>query len=202
MSSPDRRRRCILASSLPALVMLAAGCASSPPRRWHRLPLDVPDAPVPVPPAQANSQAWEVSARIALPAYLDREELLIDAGQGQVLALPNDRWAEPLADAVQRLLLHDLTLLRAPGTVWLAPAPANAGAALRLRVAVMALQAEPAQARLRLQARWTFQGPGAAPNQRQVTLESPLADASPAALVRAHRLALWQLAQRIVADGN
>lgn len=184
-----------------ALLAGAAGCGTSTPPRLHRLPLQPPEQ---APAAPASGTAWELVMRVNLPAYLDRDEMLVDRGQGRVDALPGERWAEPLAEAVPRLLLHDLALLRGPARVWPAPAPTAAGARRRLRVQLQALQAEPAQGLLRLQARWTLDdaGEAVAPQVAQIDLQVPLTLPGAAGLVQAHRLALWRLAQRIVREAS
>ncbi len=199
--APSRRRLFVAASGLLAISAVTAGCGTSPPLRLHRLPLPAPETP---PPTAAGGRVWELAMRPALPAYLDRDDLLVDRGQGRVEALPGERWAEPLAEAVPRLLLHDLALLRGASQVWPAPAPTAAAARQRLRVQLLALQAEPAAGVLRLQARWTLEEADAlaTPQVGQADLDVPLAQPGAAGLVQAHRLALWRLAQRIVADAR
>lgn len=205
---PTLHRR-LLQAGAAALLALAglvlAGCGSSPPLQLHHLPLPAPETASASAPALApapSAAVWELVTRTALPAYLDRDQMLVDRGQGRVEALPGQRWAEPLAEAVPRLLLHDLTLVRGAGQVWPAPAPPAAGSASRLRVEVTALQAEPAAQRLRLQARWTLEARGATPGARAgtVDLNVPLPQADAGGLVQAHRLALWRLAQRLAVE--
>ncbi len=142
--------------------------------------------------------------RPKLPAYLDRDEILVDRDQGRVEALPGERWAEPLSEALPRLLLHDLALLRGPRLVWPAPAPADAAVQRRLRVELQSWQAEPGSALLRLQARWTLEDmrQRAAPQVGMVQLEVPLASPGTAGIVQAHRLSLWRLAQRIAVEAG
>jgi uncharacterized protein len=197
---PCTRRALLLAGG--TLLALASGCGTSPTVRLHRLPLEAPQTPAP--PADAGA-VWEVVMRPELPAYLDRDEMLIDQGPAGIAPLPGQRWAEPLAEAVPRLMLHDLALLRGARRVWPAPAPAGAAASHRLRWQVLDLQAAATPGRLRLQARWTLEtrtGAGSAPQVGLVDLEVPLPQADAAGLVQAHRLALWRLAQRIVADAG
>ncbi len=201
-------RRALLATGA-GLLMLGAGCGTSPAVRLRRLPLAAPEPASPATAAAAAdaiplSGIWEVAMRPTLPAYLDREEILVDRGQGRVEPLPGERWAEPLAEAVPRLLLHDLALLRGTSRVWPAPAPTAVGARQRLRVQVLGLQAEPAAGVLRLQARWTLEdaSQGAPPQVGQVDVDVPLNGADAASVVAAHRLALWRLAQRIAAGAT
>lgn len=194
------RRRSLLLTAA-GLLALVGGCGSSPPLRLHRLPLQPPET---TPAAPAAGLPWELVMRPALPAYLDRDDILVDRGQGRVEALPRERWAEPLSEAVPRLLLHDLASLRGASLMWPAPAPPAAGVRHRLRVQVLALQAEPAQDRLRLQARWTLEArdESVPPRVGQVDIAVPLGGPATSDLVLAHRLALWRLAQRVVDDAG
>ena len=196
-------RRGLLAASA-SLLAFTAGCGTSPAIRLRRLPLAVPEATAPAPAEGIGGRTWELAMRPALPAFLDRDEILVDRGQGRVEPLPGERWAEPLAEAVPRLLLHDLAWLRGSQRVWPAPAPGAVGARQRLRVQVLGLQAEPAQGLLRLQARWTLADADelAPPQVGQADIDVPLTGADAAGVIAAHRLALWRLAQRIAADAR
>ena len=73
-------------------------------------------------------------------------------------ALPEVRWAEPLAEAVPRLLRRDLaraaTEAGQPVQVWGAALPAGLSAALRLRIDIERLEADLAAGRVRLAAIW------------------------------------------------
>ena len=194
MHGPDRTRRLLLAGPLLGL----AACGSTPPLRWHRLPLDAAGVP-PGAPAIGVDERWELVREVVLPEYLQRDTMFVDAGGGRLQALSQDRWAEPLQDAVPRVLLHDLTTLRGAEQVWAAPAPQDVKAQQRLHVQLLALEAEPARSRLLLQARCTWQPlqGGGASRVQTLTVQVPLGDASAATLVQAHRAALQALAARI-----
>lgn len=192
----DRTRRLLLA--LPLLGL--AACGTTPPLRWHRLPLEAATAPSSTPAPLADTR-WELVREVVLPEYLQRETMFVSTGGGRLQALPQDRWAEPLQDAVPRLLLHDLALLRGAERVWPAPAPPDVQVQQRLRVQLLALEAEPARGRLVLQARCTWQPlhGGGASRVQTIAVQVPLADTTAASLVQAHRAALHELAMRIAA---
>jgi uncharacterized protein len=201
---PDRARRALLAAAAAGVPLLGlAACGTTPPLRWHRLPLVAAGA-APADGATA-SERWEVVRDLALPEYLQRETMWFDAGGGRLQALAQDRWAEPLQDALPRLLLHDLATLRGSDRVWAAPAPLDVKAQQRLRVQIVALDAQPERARLVLQARCTWQAlqplqsGGGASRVHDHRLQEPLADRSAASLVQAHRAAMLALARQIAA---
>ena len=179
---------------------LLTACARPPvATHWYELRSQPPG---PVPPARAGDGAlWEVASTVVLPGALDRETLVVASGAASLQPLTGHRWVEPLRDAIPRLLVADLAVLRRPGLVWRAPVPPGVNPARRLRVEIVTLMADTGRQTLRLQARWwlTDSRPnGAAPGLGQADVHIPLADASVDALAAAHRLALWQLAVRIV----
>jgi uncharacterized lipoprotein YmbA len=179
---------------------LLTACARPPvPTHWYELRSQPPG---PVPPARAGDGAlWEMASTVVLPGALDRETLVVASGAASLQPLTGHRWVEPLRDAIPRLLVADLAVLRGPGLVWRAPVPPGVNPARRLRVEIVTLMADTGRRTLRLQARWwlTDTRPGgAAPGLGQADIDIPLADTSVDALAAAHRLALWQLAVRIV----
>ncbi len=154
---------------------------------------------------------------VRLPELLDRDAVLVSQGSSGQRALPGWRWAEPLRDAVPRLLQHDLGLLLgtpdAPAQVLSAPLPAGWLPAHQLRVELLQLQADAAQRSVTVQARWTVVVPATTaavrapsttpsttappPRIEQAMLRVEASSDQPDALATAHRLALWRLAERI-----
>lgn len=200
------KRRLALAglAGLGAAPWLLTACARPPvATRWYELRSQPPGT---VPAARAGDGAlWEVARTVGLPGALDRETLVVASGAAGLEPLTGHRWVEPLRDAIPRLLVADLAVLRGPGLVWRAPVPPGVNPARRLRVEIVTLMADAGRHTLRLQARWwlTDSRPGgAAPALGQADINIPLADASVDALAAAHRLALWQLALRIVASAH
>ena len=179
-----------------------AGCASrSPAVQLHRLPSEPPAAAAAERPGAAATGVWQLMQPVTLPQYLDRDALLVPQGTTGLQPLATERWAEPLRDAVPRLLLSDLSRLRGSAPTVAAPVPAGLPVTRQLRVELQAFEATPDRHGVTLQARWSLADPsGAAPpalHPFTVTVPSTATDAD--ALVLAHRLALWRLAERIVA---
>lgn len=198
----SRRARSARGSLAMAAVLAAllAGCASPlPPVTWLRLPAEAPGSDE-SPAAPVTREVWQLMAPVGLPGHLDRDALLVGSGGASLQPLGGVRWAEPLRDVVPRLLRQDLT--RAWGApVWAAPLPPGVRPTRQLRVEFSALDVTADGRGVQLRARWSLADAlGATPPQvgeaAFVTAASgPDADA----LATAHRRALQQLAQRIVA---
>ncbi len=207
---------------LLACLLMVAGCASPlPPVLWLRLPAQAPGMAGQVgaaPRLAANSPGWQLTAPVLLPGHLDRDALLVPRGSAGLQPLGGARWAEPLRDAVPRLLRQDLAqALGAP--LWAAPLPPGVRPARQLRLEILALDVAADRRSVLVQARWSLADPaGASPPQlgeasfstpaNGVHVDPENVDAAAAdggtsavanALAIAHRRALWQLAQRIAA---
>ncbi len=184
-----------------SLLCLLAACSSSPPVQLYQLRADPPGALAPA--TAVATERWSLGA-VQLPDYLDRDALLRPTGQAGLTALTGHRWAEPLRDAVPRLLQQDLARLRGAGQVWRAPLPPGVVVDRQLRVEIQQLEARADGLGVVLAARWMLIDPTAQRGAQvfDSRIEVPSAEATPDALVSAHRTALWQLAQDIVARGR
>jgi len=145
---------------------------------------------------------------VRVPDYLDRDELLLPQGANAVQPAFSHLWAEALSRSVPRVLTQDLRTLRGAGSLWTAPL---GGVAVQgqLRVELLALDVDVGGRSVTLQARWSTHPLGAAatpstsatpapqPAAHTTRLTVPSTSQDAAALVSAHRLALWQLAQAI-----
>lgn len=192
-----------------ALLLLGAvalaGCStrSTPPRRLYAL-TGTPPLPDDRQPGQDN-RAWVLSPQVRLPELLDRDELLVGEGSAGLRPLPEARWAEPLRDALPRLLADDLWRLRQPYPVSLGKPHAPEGESLRLVVQVDEWLARPEGGGLllKLRARWHWlplQAPAGttlpAPGSAELSVPS---SAQADALADAYRRSVTLLATRIVA---
>lgn len=190
----------VCAMALASLML--AGCATSPPSpplmdlAGVRLPAPARAAPA----AGDAAVAWRLAEPVGLPAALDRDSVLVSPEPGRLQAWMGLRWAEPLRDALPRLLAEDLSALRA-APVLASRSPAAAGlpaATPTLRVDLLRWQALPAEGRVSLQARWTLASPaGGPPHSGEADLQQAWAPATPAALVAAQRQLLAKLARSI-----
>jgi len=200
-TQPLQRRDLVLLLAAATLT----GCATrdTPPRRLFAL-TGTPPLPADAKPGQ-DGRAWVLSPQIALPELLDREEILVAQGSAGLRPWPEARWAEPLREALPRVLAEDLWRLRQPYPVTLGAAPADGGESLRLVVQVDEWLARPdgASLVLKLRARWRWallQAPAgtALPAAGMAELTLPCA-AQADALADAYRRSITALAARIVA---
>ena len=212
----------LLAITAAITLALLGACASPAPVPLHLHSLGSVALPSGTPPGSAApalsaaapatapttaSDTWQLLA-VQLPAYLDRDALLVPATSGGLQALAGERWAEPLRDAVPRLLRDDLARLRGAASVWAAPLPAGLLVQRQLRVELLALDVLPGRSAVRLRARWWLAdvapaaGMPATPLLGEADLQTQVAGTDAAALVAAHRALLWQLAGCISAGSS
>ena len=186
-----------LAAALAAAALLMA-CAGNPvpPLYWVRLPAEAPAmAAAPVPQVQG---VWQLMLPLPLPGHLDRETLLVPKGAAGLQPLGGARWAEPLRDAVPRLLRQDLA--RDFGTaIWVAPLPPGVSPTRQLRVELTAFDVASDGRSVELCARWSLADPKGARPPAVFEAAFSTAAAGPAAdeLAVAYRQSLAQLARRI-----
>lgn len=175
-------------------VLLLAGCAATapPPPRLLVLPLQAPQPAPSAPPGEP----WQLVEPVRLPAYLDRDALMRPRADGGASASESERWAEPLRDALPRLLRADLAAWRGGTRTWGSPLPPGQPVDARLRVDVLQMDLLPGGNAVRLVAQWTLEDPrGQTPPRQGAASLTARADGAAAA----HRLALWQLAEAIAA---
>lgn len=200
-TTPLAARRPPLAATLVlALALAASGCVTRTPQpapTLYRLPIA---SPVDVGPIHVPSGwVWQIVGTPRVPEYLDRDALLMPQGDAGLRPLPGHRWAEPLQEAVPRVLRQDLAALLGADRVWAGPVPPGISVTRQLRLELQALEATPDRRAVHLRARWTLVDPSGRtpPKADQADLKVPSAGTDPEHLVSAHRLALWRLAERI-----
>jgi len=183
--------------SIALLATLAAcGGPQAPPPQYYQLRLA---PPVAVPAAVPASGVWQVLSPVRMPEYLERDVMWLPTGHAGLQPLPQHRWAEPLSDAVPRLLLHDLALLRGADRVWGGNLPSGVVLAYQLRLEVMELSVTEDRRGVHLRARCTATDPRrqTPPHLIDVDLTARAEGSAPDQLAAAHRLALWTLAQQL-----
>lgn len=208
--SPLRRSLALLTFTLLASAVLLAGCASPPPAPPM---LYLPTAPdtgldaAPALPASAMSAGtgndWRLVTPIALPGALDRDGVMVATAPGQWQTWLGLRWAEPLRDALPRVLTADLSLQR-QAPVWSGRAAPGVTTARELRVDIDDWEASVPRAAVSLRARWALSAPDArvATLRGVVSISQPWTGRSAASLVEAQRAALRELAAGIVAQSR
>lgn len=192
--------------TIPVLIGLSllAACGSSPKVQYFQLRAELPpglEAGALVAPASPTG-IWALGP-VQIPEYLDRDAIVRPSGLATLNVQPTERWAEPLRDAIPRLLQQDLARLLGSARIWRLPLPPGLTAERQLRVDIQRLDADAGpRPLLVLQARWTWIDPiGRQPPQvREQRIEVPAGDGSTDALVAAHRAALWTLATAITAN--
>jgi uncharacterized lipoprotein YmbA len=163
-----------------------------------------------LPKAPKSSHAWHLLP-VRLPAYMDRDELLLPRNSGVYAS--GARWAELPSHSANRVLAHDLATLLGANQLLTGTLPANTSArALRVEITAFDVRAD-GQA-IDLQARWQISDPanaqGLAVHQTSLSVPVP-ADKSGGstvsnaatqldAVAQAHRLALSRLARSIAAS--
>jgi uncharacterized protein len=192
---PTRWR--VLRPALSGLLLLAllACAAPPPPAQLYRLRSDAPVVQVPVP--AWSGRPWQLVLPVALPDYLERDAIVVPQGQAGLRALPGQRWAEPLAEAVPRVLRSDLNLRLGEGAVWAGPLPTGQAASGQLRVELTAFEATADRGAVRLTARWSLVGTSLSGGRSEISV--PVSGADVDALVATHREALWQLSGELAA---
>lgn len=182
-----------------ALALLGA-CGSAPlPVQLYRLAAPAPAGAGAAASPVAASGVWQLVPPVRLPEYLDRDALLVPMGQSGLQALAGHRWAEPLRESVPRLLRQDLATLLGEARVWGVPLPAGVPVTQQLRVELLALEPAADRSAVTLRARWSLADTAGRnpPRVDAALIVVPVAGSDIDALVAAHRLALWRLAERI-----
>ncbi|MGB7839226.1 MAG: ABC-type transport auxiliary lipoprotein family protein [Terrimicrobiaceae bacterium] len=175
--------------SIASLALAFAACASSP--------ATLVTLPAPPPPdanrAVAQSSGTSVLLRpVVLPGYLDNYPV-VTGRTGSTLIVSNDtEWAEPLRDAVARVLRDALSRRLGASRVLIA----GDGRIPDADLSTEFLALDPQQSTLRLDAKWTFSCTAGHRRSHagRTVLEVPIDGTTPAAVAAATAEALGRLA--------
>lgn len=147
--------------------------------------------------------SWDVAlglGPVAIPAYLDRPQLVSRVGPNELKLAPVARWAEPLREGVARTLRQDLATASGARQVALYPWPITTR--VDLAVAVDILRFEPdGHGAVDLAARWTIRetAHGHVLAVRDAHVVEPVEGIGNGAEVAALSRALAELAREIAA---
>jgi uncharacterized lipoprotein YmbA len=180
----------------PALALLAAaalamaGCGSSPEMRHYVLAAEAAPSPEP--------DAARVSiAPVTIPDLVDRPDLVVRVGPNRVQIADQDRWGEPLRDAVPRVLAANLQ--RRLGARYAVTDGREGAPALRVAVDIRQFEAV-AGGEVTVHADWTVRRDKAPARPRQSRVREPVAEAGYGGIAGAFSRALDQLAAEIAQE--
>ena len=185
------RRRLALATRLCALALAvaAAGC-SSPPSQFYKL------SAVPGPAAPASSRSVAVGA-VAIPASVDRPQIVVTASPNQVRLDEFNRWASPLQDNIARVVAENLVAMLGTPRVTVSPQMLTADVDYRVFVEVQTFESAPGQMAT-LDAVWrVVRVKDGASRSGRTTVREPAPQPGYDALAAAHSRALAQLSRDI-----
>lgn len=144
-----RSRRQLAAALVVAAGVLAIwGCANHPPEHFFLIPS------WPAETGPAIDMRPVAVQRIAIPALIERPQLVVVRGQHEVAVLENQRWAEPLADGLTRAVIAELRAAPARLPAYAAQALRGRENALTVDIHIEELLAA-SNAATRLKATWT-----------------------------------------------
>ena len=172
------------------VVVLAAGCGSTPPSRFYTLSAAGT-------PAATSSNVSVVVGPISVPAVVDRPQIVVSAGPNQVRLDEFNRWAAPLQSDIARVVADNLAAILGTPRVTLWSQASGAAADYRAAIEVQRFDSAPGAAAT-LDAVWTVRRTkdGKAETGR-TTVREAAQDKSYDALAAAHSRALAQLSQDI-----
>ncbi|MDJ0780732.1 MAG: PqiC family protein [Desulfosarcinaceae bacterium] len=192
-----------IAILLGSLCLAVAGCvnlgaSASPATRFYVLESAVAASPPP-PVADAAEIVTIGVQSVEIPAYLDRPQLVTRVTGNTLQINEFDRWAEPLGEAIGRVIAENLhALTEALPGYRLASSPAR-NAALRLTVKVLRFEADEA-GRVTLKAAWRVSAAddGVSLLERIGTHTLTATSDRPGEVVRSMSLALAALSEELM----
>ena len=185
--------RCITIAAVSLLVVLAAGCASTPASRFYTL--SAANAP-----AATSSNLSMVVGPVSVPAVVDRPQIVVTTGPNQVRPEEFNRWASPLQNNISRVVAENLVAILGTPRVILFSQTLGMDADYRAAIEVQRFESAPGEAAT-LDAVWTVRRTKDGKSQTgRTTVREVASDKGYDALAAAHSRGLARLSQDI-ADG-
>ena len=180
-----------LAGRLGALLcILAAGCATTPPARFHSLSASALPAPV------VSDLSVSVGP-VSIPAEVDRPQFVVATAANQLRLDDFNHWASPLQEDLSSVIADNLAALLGSSRVTRFPKTSSADADFRVSIEVTRFESVPGQWAT-LDAAWTVRRTADGVVQRHRTsVREPVPDNSFEALAAAHSRAAARLSQGI-----
>jgi hypothetical protein len=138
---------------------------------------------------------------VHVPASIDRAEIMLDVGRGELKISDFDHWSAPLGEMAKQTLSQDL-IARLPAGKVIFPHLFKPSGALGITVDILNFQTD--RGNSHLTASWVFlpqaSAGSAAPKGGSASVSTPNANGGPSDTVQALSSLLGQLADRIVAE--
>lgn len=182
--------RCLATLVIYTVLLLATGCASTPPSRFYTL------SAATVPAATPSSVSVAVGP-VSVPADVDRPQFVVSTGPNQVALDEFNRWASPLQSGISRVVAENLVVMLGTPRVTLYPQALSADADYRAAIEVQSFESAPGKAAM-LDAVWTVRRMKDGRSETgRTTVREPVGDKSFDALAAAHSRAVARLSQDI-----
>jgi len=170
--------------------ILGAGCSSTPPARFYTL------SPTSTP-AAASSDLSVAVGPVAVPAAVDRPQIVVSLGPNSVWLDEFNRWAAPLQDDIARVVAENLVAMLGTPRVARASQTVSAGFSYRAVIGVESFESVPGEM-ARLDAVWTvIRSTDAATQTGRTTVREQTTEKSYEALAAAHSRAVGKLSRDI-----
>lgn len=174
---------------LVAAVLALGACASSPPSRYYTL-----SGPGTAP-ATATGPSVMVGP-VAIPAVVDRPEIVITVGENEVWLDEFNRWASPLSDAIAIAVAENLGATLASPQVTLLSQASGGQADFKVAVEVQRFDSVPGSYAL-LDAVYNVRRADGRGTTGRTTSREPTGDKSYDTLAAAHSRAVAKLSRDI-----
>ena len=181
-----RQARAVVAWA--ALSVVGVGCSSTPQARFYTLsPTSTPGA--------ASSELSVAVGPVAVPAAVDRPQIVVSLGPNSVWLDEFNRWAAPLQDDIARVVAENLVAMLGTPRVARASQTVSAGFSYRAVIAVESFESVPGEM-ARLDAVWTVSRNTDGTTQTgRTTVREQTTEKSYEALAAAHSRAVARLSR-------
>lgn len=177
--------------------LLLAACGTTPEVRYYLIPA----RPGVAEPGALPAGKVVGFGPMSLPEYLDRPQMVTRTSASRLQYLDEQRWAEPLAENITRVLREDLAGRLDVDQVLAYPWPRSRVVDFQVTLDITRFDAD-STGTVSLEGHWSLlkQGGNASIAGRHITLSVPAQGTSPDAVAVAHGEALARLAGDIAAE--
>ena len=176
--------------TLCALVIVAAGCATTPAARFYTL------SAVATPPAATSALSVAVGP-VSVPAVVDRPQIVVTKGPNEVHLDEFNRWAAPLENNIARVVAENLVTMLGARHVTLLQDAVTVDADFRVAIQVQRFESILGEGAT-LDAVWTVSRNGDGKSQTgRTTVSEPAPERAYDAVVAAHSRAIARLSGEI-----